>query len=199
MIRSVLVTSIVAIVLLSASVRADSSKDVAAPQFAVGDTWNFKRAGGGTYELSIMTVGDGIAEMSNSKYPNVIFLLDNNLVIRRIKGETPFDPRIIVNWQFARFPMREGMKFSSKVEGSRGTFEVEISKVSWEQVIVKAGTFQALRIESCWSNLSSGWSDCGMTHWYAPSAKYFVKRETPGHWLPALQNSDFEMTAFSVK
>jgi len=90
-------------------------------------------------------------------------------------------------------------KFSYRVNGTVATFSIDVEVVKWETIKVPAGTFKALRIESCWRNESSGWYDCGMTHWYSPEAKTFIKRQTPSSWTPVLRNSDFELKNFSVK
>jgi hypothetical protein len=36
-----------------------------------------------------------------------------------------------------------------------------------------------------------------MKHWYAPEAKAFVKRQTPGDWDKGLQRMDFELDSFA--
>ena len=78
-----------------------------------------------------------------------------------------------------------------------GGFRPGSLAAAWEEIEVPAGKFRALRMESCWTNTTSGWYGCGMKHWYAPEAKTFIKRQTPSDWDKGLQKMDFELDSFA--
>lgn len=177
---------------------ADEIELVNAPKFTVGDTWEYKTLFGG-YTSDVAGTNGETTIITLSYEPKARFYLNQHLVIQKAEGDITRDQRIFIGWKYLDFPMAPKKKFSYRVNGTVATFSIDVEVVKWETVKVPAGTFKALRIESCWRNESSGWYDCGMTHWYSPEAKAFIKRQTPSSWTPVLRNSDFELKNFSVK
>jgi len=197
----VMVLSVVFPALIAAfgpTVFANERELVNAPKFTVGDTWEYKTLFGG-YTSTIVSADGETYAITLSYEPKARFYQNQHLVIQKVEGDLIRDPRIFIGWKYLDFPMAPKKKFSYRVNGTVATFSIDVEVVKWETIKVPAGTFKALRIESCWRNESSGWYDCGMTHWYSPEAKTFIKRQTPSSWTPVLRNSDFELINFSIK
>jgi hypothetical protein len=165
------------------------------PVFAVGDAWEFKNSGS-RYTEKVVAVTDDLNSIASSQYPNAVLVRNQHLTIQRVEGTFTFNPNMIVGWKFLDFPMAPGKKFAYDVQGMTAPFSIDVKAVKWESVKVPAGTFKALKIESCWHNRNTNWRDCGMTHWYSPDAKHFIKRRTPMSWAPALLASDYELVKY---
>lgn len=175
------------------------AQDTIAPNFTVGDSWKYRNRFG-EYRFTVTEVLPGGKNVvSNTNFPGAAMHRDSNLTVETVEGDVPFDPRVVVGWKFIQFPVKPGDKFSYEVEGSQAKFFVDVKIKGVEEVRVPAGTFRALRIDSCWRNLTSGWYDCGMTHWYSPDTKAFIKRRTPSHWVRALVDTDYELVEFRIK
>ena len=177
---------------------ANEKEFMEAPNFVLGDTWEFRNPFAKYTRTIVEVTPEGNSVITLTSYPGTKFVLDKNLVVVKTEG-APVDERSFIGWKFIDFPMTPGKKFSYRVQGVTAVFTISIEAVKWENVKVPAGKFRALRIEGCWKNESSGWYDCGMTFWFAPEVKVFVKRQTPSTWAASLRNTDFELTSFSVK
>lgn len=177
---------------------ANEKESVEAPNFVMGDTWEFRTLFTKYTGTVVEVTPEGNHGITMTSYPNTKFIRDKNLAVIKTEG-TPVDERNFIGWKFIDFPMTPGKKFSYQVQGVTAVFTISIEAVKWENVKVPAGKFRTLRIEGCWRNESSGWYDCGMTFWFAPEVKVFVKRQTPSTWAASLRNTDFELTSFSVK
>lgn len=150
---------------------------VEAPIFTVGDRWTFKTPFTEyTVEILEITANGGIV-ITRSHQPGIRVELDHHLTPQKVEGN--IDPRLFIGWKFIDFPAFPKKQFSFKTQGTTAEFSVEVKMTDWEAVKVPAGIFRALRIESCWRNMTTNWSDCGFTLWYAPDVKWFVKRQTP--------------------
>lgn len=178
--------------------RADEKESAERPNFVSGDTWDYKTPFSKYTRTVVEMTPEGNPVITLTSYPGTKFTLDKNLAVIKIEG-APVDERGFIGWKFIDFPMAPGKKFSYGVRGVTATFSIDIEAVKWESVKVPAGKFRALRMEGCWKNESSGWNDCGMTFWFAPEVKAFIKRQTPFRWAESLRNSDYELTSFSVK
>lgn len=183
---------------LGPTVLANEKESVEAPNFVMGDTWEFRTLFTKYTGTVVEVTSEGNHNITMTSYPGTKFTRDKNLAVIKTEG-TPVDERSFVGWKFIDFPMMPGKEFSYRVQGVTAEFTITIKAIKWETVKVPAGKFRALRIEGCWKNESSGWYDCGMTFWFAPEVKVFVKRQTPSIWAASLRNTDFELTSFSVK
>ena len=177
---------------------AQAPESVETPRFSVGDTWKYKNSYG-KYTESVAEVQEGGSTVFHRSYePNARFLADSDLVVRKIEGKLRRDANSYLNWQYIKFPAKPGLTFTYKVESvRRWVFEIEVKAAAWEEIEVPAGKFRALRMESCWTNTTTGWYGCDMKHWYAPEAKTFIKRQTPSVWDEGLQKMDFELDSFT--
>jgi hypothetical protein len=166
----------------------------------LGDTWTFRQAIGTEYTVKAVEVSDAGYVLENTLRPGVRTLVDRYGVATKLDGDPQalkdVNSRLILGWKFIDFPMWPGKNFSYRVEGSVAWFSIDVKGVKWEKVTVPAGAFEALRIEACYLNESSRWYGCGMTFWYAPEAKTFVKRRTPSNWARSLLDTDFELVRF---
>lgn len=171
------------------------------PTVKVGDTWQFRQARGTEYTVKVVHVSDPGDISENSLMPGVRLHSDQHGTVTKLEGHPEalarVDRRLFVGWKFLDFPMWPGKKFSYRVEGSVAWFSIDVKVLKWEKVAVPAGTFEALRIEACYLNESSRWYGCGMTFWYVPEAKRFVKRRTPSDWARSLVDTDLELIKFS--
>jgi hypothetical protein len=188
---------VVALVLMSGSPGYAGENEAPAPRFAAGDTWKYKNSYG-KYTESVAELREDGTVFHRSYEPNARFLVDGDLAVRKIEGKLRRDVSNYLTWQYIKFPAGPGLTFTYKVEFlGKWAFEIEVKAAAWEEIEVPAGKFRALRMESCWTNTTSGWYGCGMKHWYAPEAKTFIKRQTPGDWDKGLQKMDFELDSFA--
>ena len=177
---------------------ANEKESAEAPNFITGDTWEFRTPFTKYTRTVVEVTPEGNNVVTLTSYPGTKLILDKNLVPIKTEG-TPVDERSFIGWKFLDFPMTPGKKFSYRVQGVTAVFTVSIEAIKWENVKVPAGKFRALRIEGCWRNESSWWYGCGMTFWFAPEVKVFVKRQTPSTWAASLRDTDFELVSFSVR
>ena len=188
---------VVVLVLTSGSPGYAGENEAPAPSFVVGDTWKYKNSYG-KYTESVVELGESDrAVFARSYEPNARFLIDRDLTVRKIEGKPKRDATNYLNWQFIKFPAAPGLTFTYKIEFQKWTFALEVKAVAWEEIEVPAGKFRALRMESCWTNETTGWYGCDMKHWYAPDARAFIKRQTPSDWSKDVQKLDFELDSFT--
>jgi len=191
--------TIFALLSLPAFSSAQTPESVETPRFSVGDTWKYKNSYGKYAESVAEVQEDGSTVFNRSYEPNARFLIDGDLTVRKIEGKLKRDASNYLTWQYIKFPARPGLTFTYKVQFlGKWEFEIEVKAAAWEEIEVPAGKFRALRMESCWTNTTSGWYGCGMKHWYAPEAKTFIKRQTPSDWDKGLQKMDFELDSFAL-
>lgn len=178
---------------------AEAGKTAAeAPTFSVGDSWEYQRADGSRDTIRVVELlPDGGSVTVRDSEPKTRFVRDKHLVNRRIEGEFSGDPRRYLGWKFIDFPMVPGKKLSYSIQGSVAPFAMEVRGVKWEKVTVPAGSFEAIKIDACYNNMTSRWYGCGQTYWYSPQAKAFIKRRTPGGWAQALLATDYELVRFT--
>jgi len=154
------------------------------PTYAVGDTWEYKNGKG---EISTRKV----IEVSETGF---VAITKNN---RRLEYDRDGN-RVDTGARRLAFPLHVGKKWQYDSQSSQGfatTIDIHVKKLT--TITTKAGTFEALLIESCWTRKDNSRGDCGQKFWYAPKVKRIVKRESPRNWTFALDN-DFELVSYTL-
>ncbi len=154
------------------------------PCFKGGDYWVYVTQNGALkrqYEFLRKENGQLVFRIKGGKSRRDFFYTDEDLaVLKRVDEET--GQVIIDNGQnpfyHTRFPLFIGKKWQfvfriiPKNSGSDTVFRCEV--ISYQKIIVAAGTFNALQIQAAWHSLNS--TDRRInTFWYAPTAKQIVK------------------------
>jgi hypothetical protein len=178
----------VALLLANSALAADESAPVPKPEVRAGDRWtllrtNFlKNVAEYTYETRVTFVG-----------PDVIVT-----TARRQDTGQEFEEHYTSEWNAmafrgtiftphtgtAKFPLRVGAShkhtYEYQVQGSQayGRYESETKVVGWEDIVVPAGKFRALKLEKegWYTRLDirgTGWQRLEL--WYVPEVKRFVK------------------------
>lgn len=184
----------------SGAVLAAEPQTFEAPTHAVGDEW-VRKAPSGTYTVAIVKVADNGGVATISKWPGVRFHYDRHHTITKVEGEpTKVAPIAFLanGWQLLQFPLYVGKKWTYSVQGSTAHFTIDVKVKKLTKVKTKAGKFEALLIDTCWTNNNSGWSDCGQRYWYAPAVKNFVRRDTPSNWASSLVDNDYKLISYKL-
>lgn len=88
--------------------------------------------------------------------------------------------------KFADFPLELGKKWnydsewSNKITGMNGRYHYKMSVVAYETIKVRAGEFEAFKVEGrgSYQNLTVGRQGrASITYWYAPAVRAIVKSE----------------------
>jgi len=195
-----LILSPLLIAVVAAALLAQENPPVPSPTMKVGDFLEFKQRSGARSRTEIVELlPNGLHAQSRDRFPGVRFIRDDNLTTIRIDGDFKGDAGGIVGWAFLNFPMHVGKRYSFNVVGAeRIPFSVDMHVAALEDLRTEAGNLRSFRLDSCWKNNTSGQRDCGMTYWYAPTAKAIVKRETPVGWPKFLRDGDFEIVRANV-
>ncbi|WP_127997215.1 hypothetical protein [Piscinibacter defluvii] len=154
------------------------------PDVKVGDRWKTeqkdKRTGATEAEVerTVTAVANGVIEGT-----------ENSGTFRVTTELNPIESTVNVitgNPRFLSFPLEVGKKwsmkysFANKSNSGKGRVEGNVEVTGYEPVTVKAGTFDAFRLEAknFWNNdanRSSGRSKTVL--WYAPTARAVVRTE----------------------
>jgi hypothetical protein len=187
---------------LTAAVLTAQEQTFEAPKSTVGDRWEFVRRDRATYTMTIVEVSETGSVATATLWPDLRFHADHNGTTTKVEGDpskiTPVIASFANGWQWLQFPLHVGKKWSFDVQGSTAHFTVDVKVKKLTTVKTKAGTFEALHIDTCWRNNDSRWSDCGYQYWYAPSVKRIVKRETPNTWTSSLTDSDYQLVSYTL-
>jgi len=173
--------------LLSAFSIAAQAQDLAQvekPDPKVGDTRIYavlepiSRVEQRVQELTVTEVTDSQIQITD-KVSSVVTTYDRDWAIKQV-GSRRYTPSV----RALTFPMQVGKKWehsNSYAHASCGTTTSDLKNevVGWEDVIVPAGTFRALRIDSngYWNN-SCGSDRSEYKFWYVPKVKWLVKSES---------------------
>lgn len=186
----------------TASVLGEEQRSFEAPKRVVGETWEFVRRDKATSTQTVVEVSDNGTVQTNTRQPGLRFHSDNNLTLTKIEGDpSQITPQLAASangWKWLQFPLSVGKKWSFDVQGSTAHFTVDVQVKKLTTVKTKAGTFEALHLDTCWRNNDSRWSDCGYQYWYAPAVKRIVKRDTPNSWTSSLTDSDYQLVSYTL-
>ncbi len=181
---------------------------VEAPNWMVGDKWVF--TGGSSMEIT--EVGDSTytVKYSTSRGRESISFFDKSSLNRVAVLEN--GKRMEYKGGSKRmfnFPFSIGQtwkdKFSSKSSRNSGPSDPENSYfetykiVGWEEIVVKAGKFKALKIDYLQEGVGQGGFWQGKSwFWYSPEVKYLLKcvREKSRVWTGI---DDWEVISYVVK
>lgn len=151
-----------------------AQREVAAPKFAVGDTW-VVRLGGSDGTIRVTGISDRRVAVDWLGHRNT-YTAEGNLIaghIGLISGS--FDPDLGT----FDFPLWPGKKWSKdwllKTDTGRIWGSTTGQALDWEQVTVPAGTLDALKLKI---EYRTGLSDVQMSCWYAPEVDALVKCDT---------------------
>ncbi len=181
----------VALVFASAVFGADETSPVQKPEVKVGDRWTYRRTDYPTnlprittYEQRVTFVGPDEILVVNTggsgRESDSHFTSEWNAVSFGGLGLV-FAP----SFWFLKFPLKVGAMYETAFEivakrdsPLRVKNEVIVKVVGWEDVVVPAGKFRALKLEAkgTWQRLdapSSGWNRYDV--WYVPEVKRLVK------------------------
>lgn len=154
------------------------------PDVRAGDRWKTeqkdKRTGATEAEVqrTVTAVANGVIEGT-----------ENAGTFRMTAELNPIESTVNVitgNPRFLDFPLEVGKKwslkysFANKSNPGKGRVEGDVEVTAFEKVTVKAGTFDAFRLEarSFWNNDTSRASGRAKSvFWYAPAAKTVVRTE----------------------
>jgi hypothetical protein len=151
---------------------AQDTEVIQAPMFRIGDKWTY-RTPRGRYNSEVVEVGNVVVFQSKTK--RSVVTPEGNFTVFRGVGDNsivmyfPCIPRL-------NFPLWEGKQWSIPYfyvsSRLKGGFWMHGKAYAWENIMVPAGTFRALRIE----NKSTG--TVNERCWYVPKVKRFVRCES---------------------
>ena len=169
---------------VSAHVSHAAGEKAELPDVKAGDRWKTeqkdKRTGATEAEVqrTVAAVANGVIEGT-----------ENAGTFRMTTELNPIESTVNVitgNPRFLNFPLEVGKKwslkysFANKSNPGRGRVEGDVEVFAYEKVTVKAGTFDAFRLEakSFWNNDTNRASGRSKSvFWYAPAAKTVVRTE----------------------
>jgi hypothetical protein len=154
-----------------------------------------------TYTITVVEVGEGTHVTTNSRRPGIRFHADANGTTVKIEGEPAQVAPIAFlanGYRWLQFPLHVDKKWTFQVQGSTAPFTIDVKAGKFTEVKTKAGTFEAVILDMCWTNESSRWNDCGQRWWYSPQVKRFVKRSTPSNWARSLVEGDYELVDYKL-
>jgi len=167
---------------------AQTDTPVVRPEIKAGDRWTYRRMDydsntpSFTYEMRVTFVGNGVihvvnAEPGKEEYDST-YTADWNSVSTK---ERVFYPHI--GW--LSFPLQVGKKYKGDFElvrpgmgAFRSKFERNVTVVGWEDIVVPAGKFRALKVVSQGpaQRLDTSFSFTSRNViWYVPDVKRWVK------------------------
>ena len=154
------------------------------PGVKVGDRWKTeqkdKRTGAteAVVQRTVTAVANGVIEGT-----------ENSGTFRMTEELNPMESTVNVitgNPSFLNFPLEVGKKwslkysFANKFNPGKGRVEGDVEVTAYEKVTVKAGTFDAFRVEAknFWNNDANRTSGRSKSvFWYAPAARTVVRTE----------------------
>jgi len=186
MLRSLVITALLALPISAFGQQQAPTQPVQAPELKAGDSWtytltsNVSRRVALVAQLSVTAVSpDGFTVEGmrlDTAAPVEVSFWDSQW--NRMHGQ------YVPTKKNFEFPLDVGkrwaMEYTRATTDGRGviSFDGEATVSGWEQVTVKAGTFDTLRIETRtkWQIAGNGATGQDLeTYWYAPKAKRLVK------------------------
>jgi hypothetical protein len=171
----------------------DSAAPVAKPRVGVGDRWLYREINYLTnlersvYRVDATFVGPDVILTVNTfpKIKTKDLERDANWTSEWNARSTPKGGIYVPNTGLLRFPLRIGATYETKYEltalrgsAARTEFEAKVKVIGWEDVVVPAGKFRALKVEArgTFHRLDSGrrgWTKYDI--WYVPEVKRWAK------------------------
>jgi len=171
-----------------AAVLAQSDAPVTKPEVKPGDRWTYRRvdlwnnAETTRYEMEVTFVGKDVIQAVNrrgSQEIDVSYTSEWN-VVNDLDGGV-WNPHS----GMLKFPLQPGASYAAEAEITRprqGAFrskmEIPLKVVGWEEIVVPAGKFRALKIDGPGSYQRQDVSGAGQIHfvfWYVPEVKRWAK------------------------
>ena len=193
---------------------ADEAAPVQKPDLKVGETWRYRATDYPsnlprvrTSEVRITFVGPNEVLTVDRGDRDSVWTGEWSVLSRGGPGITYDKPRRLLN-----FPLKVGNshQVTFEVVSKRGTdarsrFEETVKVVGWEDVVVPAGRFRALKLEASGTFQRLDARGAGWTRreiWYVPEVKRWVKSTyAEGHGAPTsdYQKNVDELIAFKVQ
>jgi hypothetical protein len=181
-------------------VGAQAPQSFEAPTYSVGDQWTYKGMRE-PYTITIVEVSGDIRIWTSSRRPGVRYHSNSNGTTVKIEGEPAQVAPVAFlanGWRWLDFPLFVGKKWTFQTQDQTNSFTIDVKVEKLTDIKTKAGTFEALLLDTCWTIESSRWRDCGHRYWYAPQVKQFVKRTTPSNWARSLIERDYELVDYKL-
>lgn len=171
---------------------AIAQEPVQRPDVKVGDRWGYRLldlSNGtqiGSSEMIVASVGSDVIQVvahrgSNSEEVDATFTTDWNQV-NAVNGAV-----FVPHTGIFRFPLRVGSTYAADYEvlrprqgAFRSRIRLNVTVVGWEDVVVPAGRFRALKVEGIGTFERQDMQRSGSMRqifWYAPEVKRWVKSE----------------------
>ena len=180
--------------------------DVTAPSWRVGEQWSYDHMKGPgrqrqpQLELRISDVTSGRVTFVNAEAATQA-VYEPDYSISTWDGEPYSEPIRIL-----KFPLTAGSKWvhdnvREDRNCKRSVTKLETRVVGWDDIVVPAGTFKAVRIDSTgtWTN-GCGSDRLAYRIWYSPAVKWYVKVESVVYAAGRVWESDVrELRAFKVE
>lgn len=214
--NTVLAASLLAAI--GAPAAADQHLPVAAPEVSVGDSWTvqytdlWKNTKGSVNRLEVVGVSDQVIDVDIKRAASGA-LLTHQRFSREMnpidRGAMHFAP------SFARFafPLEPGKEWSTEAtgdnpkSGKHWTYHIKGKVLGWEKVAVKAGEFDALKVEvratyrGEETGSNGGTGQLTETVWFAPAVNGYVKLDyNDTDWTGRIYNRDsWELVSYVRK
>lgn len=173
---------------------------VGAPVWSIGDKWVLTEdvtilvanADDHSYAVKYLTGGGELILIFEKSSLNRLYVMEK-------EKRTPYEGR---NKRLFNFPLEIGKgwkdKFVSKGAIKEYIYLETFTPLRWEDVVVQAGKFRAVKIEYKQSYADEPGKEGKLWYWYSPDVKYMIKcqYEKSRYW-DALY--DWELTSFQLK
>jgi len=162
-----------------------------APTWGVGDSWIFRGTANrpGTFTVTTVDADAYSVREDNDGRSSLV------RISRTLEIEPPYSHRTYFMW-----PLRVGATWSYQFHGDTFTGSDRYTVTTYERVTVPAGTFDAFRIavRECATERPS--VCVGLTIWYAPTVKWYVKvaMDHSGNWVEAMRGKTVELLSYAV-
>ena len=193
---------------------ADESAPVPKPEVKVGEWWTYRNTDYPTniprtynHHERVTFVGSNEILTVNRGDKDSVWTGEWNALAHGGSGVTYNKPRDLF-----KFPLSAGATYRASYEvvtrrgsGALSRFEDTVKVVGWEDVVVPAGKFRALKLETTGTyqrldTRAGGWTRREI--WYAPEVKRWVKWtyvEGPGAPNPGLPKNVEELIQYKVE
>lgn len=173
---------------------------VEAPIWNMGDQWKL------TEDVTIMVAGVDeknytVKYLTGAGESILIFEKSslNRLYVMDRDKRIPYEGR---NKRLFNFPLEIGKNWKDKftVKGAiqEYTFLETFTVLGWEDIVVEAGKFKALKIEYKQARADEPSKEGKLWYWYSPDVKYMIKcqYEKSRYWEASY---NWELTSFKLK
>ena len=173
---------------------------VEAPIWNMGDQWKL------TEDVTIMVAGVDeknytVKYLTGAGESILIFEKSslNRLYVMDRDKRIPYEGR---NKRLFNFPLEIGKnlkdKFTVKGAIQEYTFLETFTVLGWEDIVVEAGKFKALKIEYKQARADEPSKEGKLWYWYSPDVKYMIKcqYEKSKYWEASY---NWELTSFELK